>query len=66
LLARHGVDADRALPDYTRDDPSRPPPYQFETGEAPMDVAFRHPIRLIANALGVPPASSGAREFIGL
>ncbi|MEI7710828.1 MAG: nitronate monooxygenase family protein [Rhodospirillales bacterium] len=57
LLARHGVDADRPLPDYNRDDPSRPPPYQFETGEALMDVAFRHPIALIANALGVPPAS---------
>jgi NAD(P)H-dependent flavin oxidoreductase YrpB (nitropropane dioxygenase family) len=57
LLARHGVDADRPLPDYHRDDPDRPPPYQFETGEALMDVAFRHPIRLIANALGVPPAS---------
>jgi NAD(P)H-dependent flavin oxidoreductase YrpB (nitropropane dioxygenase family) len=57
LLARHGVDADRPLPDYKRDDPSRPPPYQFETGEALMDVAFRHPIKLIANALGVPPTS---------
>ncbi len=57
LLARHGVDADRPLPDYRRDDPTRPPPYQFETGEALMDVAFRHPIALIANALGVPPAS---------
>jgi NAD(P)H-dependent flavin oxidoreductase YrpB (nitropropane dioxygenase family) len=32
-------------------------PYQFDTGEKAMDVAFRHPIRLIANALGVPPAS---------
>jgi NAD(P)H-dependent flavin oxidoreductase YrpB (nitropropane dioxygenase family) len=57
LLARHGVDSERPLPDYVRDDPSRPPPYQFETGDALMDVAFRHPIRLIANALGVPPAS---------
>jgi len=26
-------------------------------GEALMDVAFRHPIRLIANALGIAPAS---------
>ena len=33
LLARHGVDADRKIENYTRDDPDRPPPYQFETGE---------------------------------
>ncbi len=57
LLRRHGVDPTRRLENYVRDDPGRPPPYQFETGEALMDVAFRHPIKLIANALGVPPAS---------
>ncbi len=57
LLRRHGVDPTRRLENYTRDDPNRPPPYQFETGEQLMDVAFRHPIKLIANALGVPPAS---------
>ncbi len=57
LLRRHGVDPSRRLENYTRDDPDRPPPYQFETGELLMDVAFRHPIKLIANALGVPPAS---------
>lgn len=30
-----------------------------------MDVAFRHPIKFIANALGVPPASmmERARAF---
>ena len=57
LLRAHGVDPARRLEDYRRDDPDRPPPYQFESGEALMDVAFRHPIKLIANALGVPPAS---------
>ena len=57
LLRSHGVDPDRPLGDRRRDDPDRPPPYQRETGERLMDVAFRHPIRLIANALGVPPAS---------
>ena len=48
-----------------REDPNRPVPYQFDTGEKIMDVAFRHPIRLIANALGVPPASmlERARHF---
>lgn len=65
LLRRHGVDPTRRLENYTRDDPSRPPPYQYETGELLMDVAFRHPIKLIANALGVPPASmlERARAF---
>jgi NAD(P)H-dependent flavin oxidoreductase YrpB (nitropropane dioxygenase family) len=57
LLRRHGVDPTRRLENYAKDDPDRPPPYQFETGEALMDVAFRHPIKLIANALGVPPMS---------
>jgi NAD(P)H-dependent flavin oxidoreductase YrpB (nitropropane dioxygenase family) len=55
LLRRHGVDPTRGT--HSREDLDRPPPYQFETGEKLMDVAFRHPIRLIANALGVPPAS---------
>lgn len=57
LLRRHGVDPLRAVDGYQRDNPLAPPPYQFDTGEQLMDVAFRHPIRLIANALGVPPAS---------
>ena len=55
LLRRHDVDPTQG--EYAREDPDRPVPYQFETGERLMDVAFRHPIRLIANALGVPPAS---------
>jgi NAD(P)H-dependent flavin oxidoreductase YrpB (nitropropane dioxygenase family) len=55
LLRRHDVDPTRGTHD--REDLDRPPPYQFETGEKLMDVAFRHPIRLIANALGVPPPS---------
>jgi NAD(P)H-dependent flavin oxidoreductase YrpB (nitropropane dioxygenase family) len=55
LLRRHGVDPTHGT--YDREDPDRPPSYQYETGEKLMDVAFRHPIHLIANALGVPPAS---------
>ena len=55
LLRRHDVDPTAGTD--AREDPARPPPYQFETGETLMDIAFRHPIRLIANALGVPPAS---------
>jgi NAD(P)H-dependent flavin oxidoreductase YrpB (nitropropane dioxygenase family) len=63
LLRRHDVDPTRG--EHAREDPSRPVPYQFETGERLMDVAFRHPIRLIANALGVPPAGmlERARRF---
>jgi NAD(P)H-dependent flavin oxidoreductase YrpB (nitropropane dioxygenase family) len=59
LLRRHDVDPEQGT--FQREDPTRPPPYQLETGERLMDVAFRHPIRLIANALGVPPASMLAR-----
>ncbi len=55
LLRRHAVDPTQGV--YAREDPDRPPSYQFETGEKLMEVAFRHPIRLIANALGVPPTS---------
>ncbi|HBK05074.1 MAG TPA: monooxygenase [Acetobacteraceae bacterium] len=55
LLRRHDVDPVSGY--YQREDPARPVSYQSETGEHLMDVAFRHPIRLIANALGVPPAS---------
>ena len=57
LLSRHGVDPAHPLENRRRDDPDRPLPYQRDTGEKLMDVAFRHPIRLIANALGVPPPS---------
>lgn len=55
LLRRHDVDPRQG--NFAREDPDRPPAYQYETGERLMQVAFRHPIRLIANALGVPPAS---------
>jgi NAD(P)H-dependent flavin oxidoreductase YrpB (nitropropane dioxygenase family) len=63
LLRRHDIDPTQGM--YAREDPNRPVPYQFDAGEKAMDVAFRHPIRLIANALGVPPASmlERARRF---
>ncbi len=65
LLRRHGVDPAQKFDGYHRDAPDAPPPFQRETGEQLMDVAFRHPIRLIANALGVPPPSmlERARRF---
>ena len=57
LLSRHGIDPDRAMSMPARLDPDAPPAYQAETSEQLMDVAFAHPIRLIANALGLPPPS---------
>lgn len=51
LLARYGIEADTA--DTTRG----PAGISDEIGERLMDVVFRHPIKLIANALGVPPPS---------
>jgi NAD(P)H-dependent flavin oxidoreductase YrpB (nitropropane dioxygenase family) len=53
LLAEHGIAADG------RAGPSRLPSavtISDEAGEQLLDVAFRHPIRLIASALGTPPA----------
>ncbi|MBB3862656.1 NAD(P)H-dependent flavin oxidoreductase YrpB (nitropropane dioxygenase family) [Novosphingobium hassiacum] len=52
LLRSHGIDA-------TEDDvvSAELPAIAPEIGESLMDVAFRHPIRLIANALGIAPSS---------
>lgn len=52
LLARHGISIDPGQVISKRRPPTMP-----DVGEALMDVAFRHPIRLIANALGVAPPS---------
>lgn len=51
LLARHEVRGDE---DMFRGQLSS---VAAQQGEALMDVAFRHPIRLIANALGIAPQS---------
>ena len=52
LLQKHGISA-------TADEVVRKtlPNTAPSLGEALMDVAFNHPIRLIANALGIAPAS---------
>jgi NAD(P)H-dependent flavin oxidoreductase YrpB (nitropropane dioxygenase family) len=67
LLIEHGIELapmleDSALPG--RDEPSnrdtsvRPFfPFQEEAALKLLEVSFRHPIKLIANALGVPPQS---------
>ena len=38
-----------------RPDSDAPAPFDPNLALAMLDVAFRHPIKLIANALGVPP-----------
>ncbi|MGJ3629260.1 NAD(P)H-dependent flavin oxidoreductase [Sphingomonas sp. MMS24-JH45] len=50
LVARRGV----AVPEERRGGDA-PVPFDPDLALAMLDVAFRHPIKLIANALGVPP-----------
>jgi NAD(P)H-dependent flavin oxidoreductase YrpB (nitropropane dioxygenase family) len=56
LLGKNGVAIDRS--DIVR---RTLPAFQHEVGEALMDVAFQHPIRLIVNALGIAPPSMISR-----
>jgi NAD(P)H-dependent flavin oxidoreductase YrpB (nitropropane dioxygenase family) len=50
ILGRYGVELDREVPPLRERMGITP-----ENGLALMEVAFRHPIRLIANALGIAP-----------
>ena len=50
LLKKYGVDLK-----VTEVSADQPQPFDGETALRLLDIAFRHPIRLIANALGVPP-----------
>ncbi|MGN6499230.1 MAG: NAD(P)H-dependent flavin oxidoreductase [Tsuneonella sp.] len=52
LLGRYGIAADRTVAPLRERMGITP-----ENGLALMEVAFRHPIRLIANALGIAPAA---------
>jgi NAD(P)H-dependent flavin oxidoreductase YrpB (nitropropane dioxygenase family) len=52
LLAAHGVEEAGAHA-RTRDD--APPPFWPEEAMELLHVAFKHPIKMIVNALGVPP-----------
>ena len=52
LLASHGVELQA---EAFSGRPGAPPPFWPEQGMKLLEVAFRHPIKLIANALGVPP-----------
>ncbi|MGM4920038.1 nitronate monooxygenase [Tardiphaga sp. 813_E8_N1_3] len=50
LLKKYGVDLK-----ITEVSADQPQPFDGETALRLLDVSFNHPIRLIANALGVPP-----------
>jgi NAD(P)H-dependent flavin oxidoreductase YrpB (nitropropane dioxygenase family) len=50
LLKKYGVDLK-----ITEVPANQPQPFDGETALRLLDVSFNHPIRLIANALGVPP-----------
>jgi NAD(P)H-dependent flavin oxidoreductase YrpB (nitropropane dioxygenase family) len=50
LLKRHGIELSaESVAD------NQPQPFDAETAMQLLEVSFRHPIKLIANALGVPP-----------
>ncbi|WP_028603194.1 nitronate monooxygenase [Ottowia thiooxydans] len=59
LLAKHGI---AATPDEVVRDML--PTLLPQISEQLLDVAFRHPIRLIANALGIAPASMISRAKV--
>ncbi|MFM8543354.1 MAG: nitronate monooxygenase [Chakrabartia sp.] len=54
LLKSHGIDSAGAHARAQSDD--APPPFWPEEAMELLRVAFNHPIRMIVNALGVPPA----------
>ena len=58
ILQRHGVDSGRIAGDIEavrREQVAFTDNLRGGTAAALLEVAFRHPIRLIANALGIPP-----------
>jgi NAD(P)H-dependent flavin oxidoreductase YrpB (nitropropane dioxygenase family) len=55
LLARYDVDPARTLESPTAAAPDRHSSLQQEHALKLLEVSFGHPIKLIANALGVPP-----------
>ena len=56
LLARHGVEP-QAPRGADRPHSEAPPNLMQEQALKLLEISFRHPIKLIANALGVPPQS---------
>ncbi len=57
LLAKHGIDPSQTFEGGRVRPPDAPISMQQENAMKLLEVSFHHPIRLIANALGVPPQS---------
>ncbi len=57
LLIEYGVDPSPVLEGLRSRNADTPSPLQEEGALKLLEVSFRHPIKLIANALGVPPPS---------
>lgn len=55
LLSRHGIEPSQAIEEGRVPPPDGPVPFQPEYALKLLEAAFQHPIKLIANALGVPP-----------
>jgi len=57
LLAKHGIEIDQAPQVARFRESNAQSSLQEDQALKLLEVSFRHPIKLIANALGVPPAS---------
>jgi NAD(P)H-dependent flavin oxidoreductase YrpB (nitropropane dioxygenase family) len=55
LLSRNGIELSQAIEAGRVRSPDAPVPFQPEYALKLLELAFHHPIKLIANALGVPP-----------
>src|SRR5215475_12865601 len=55
LLSRHGVEPSQVIEEGHRRSPDQPFSLQQEHALKLLETSFNHPIKLIANALGVPP-----------
>jgi NAD(P)H-dependent flavin oxidoreductase YrpB (nitropropane dioxygenase family) len=55
LLSKHGIEPSQAIEEGRVQSPDAPFSLQQEHALKLLEVAFHHPIKLIANALGVPP-----------
>ncbi len=56
ILQDHDIDTRGLYDKYGLDDLGKTNNLQVSGAKKLLDVAFSHPIKLIANALGVPPA----------
>jgi NAD(P)H-dependent flavin oxidoreductase YrpB (nitropropane dioxygenase family) len=55
LLAKHGIEASQMLEEGSVRAPDAHFSFQEEHALKLLETSFRHPVKLIANALGVPP-----------